>query len=120
MRVKNVVVSSSARAIPRGSSAPSSGGWASLGGRAILKKVTIPEILEQLRALPTRDRLRIVEQVVHEVAEAAALAQTPRTPGTPLEGLWSDVDDAEYEEFQRTLAELRARPARVVDASRDP
>src|SRR5215204_3281056 len=60
------------------------------------------EVLEQLRALPRQERLRIVEQVMHETepqkAENAADAAT---------GLWADVPDDEFDAFMKAVRELR-------------
>jgi hypothetical protein len=60
------------------------------------------ELLEQLRALPRQERLRVVEQVMHEIepqkAENAADAAT---------GLWADVPDDEFDAFMKAVRELR-------------
>ncbi len=61
------------------------------------------KILAELRELPPGDRLRIVEQVVHEVA--SEVAGTPRTSSGPI---WADESDAEFDAFQSAVQRLRA------------
>ena len=55
------------------------------------------QILEELRALPPAERLRVVEQVVHEVAREVKLA--PPVVHTRL--IWADETDAEFDAFQK-------------------
>jgi ABC-type uncharacterized transport system substrate-binding protein len=63
------------------------------------------QILEQLRALAPAERLRVVEQVVHEVAREV-------TPARPVvqqaDAIWAGETDAELDAFQKVLQELRA------------
>jgi hypothetical protein len=49
------------------------------------------ELLAAIRTLPPEDRLRLVEQVIHEVADAQA-SQTHPEPGT-LIGLFGDCPE---------------------------
>jgi hypothetical protein len=60
------------------------------------------DILHQLRALPPAERLRVVEQVVREVAAEV----TPR-PGATT-SIWTDESDAEFEAFRTTVQRLRS------------
>lgn len=71
--------------------------------RSTAMALTADEILEHVRALPPRERLKLVERVVHEVVEAAS------PPGlmTDQPPLWADVPDDEFEAFQETLARNR-------------
>jgi hypothetical protein len=63
------------------------------------------QILEELRALPAAERLRVVEQVVHEVAREV----TPAPPVVEAVGaIWADETDAEFDAFQKIVQELRA------------
>ena len=63
------------------------------------------QILKEIRALPPDERLRVVEQVVHEVAQEV----TPTTPVASLaEAIWGDETDTDFEAFQRVVRELRA------------
>jgi hypothetical protein len=63
------------------------------------------QILEELRALPPAERLRVAEQVVHEVAREV-------TPAPPVvqhaAAIWADETDAEFDAFQKVVQELRA------------
>ena len=68
------------------------------------------QILLELRALPAAERLRVVEQVVHEVTrEATGVAPTRTT-----EAIWANESDADFEAFQRVTRELRAGDAPMV------
>jgi hypothetical protein len=71
--------------------------------RSTAMALTADEILEHVRALPPRERLKLVERVVHEAAEAA---ERPAllTDGPPL---WEDVSDEEFEKFQENLRKNR-------------
>jgi hypothetical protein len=62
--------------------------------------MTADDILEQVRALPESERRRLVERIVHEVAE-------PR-PRPPVKPPLADMSDEEFDEFQAVLAEARA------------
>jgi len=65
--------------------------------------MTADDIMEQIRALPERERLRLVERVVHEVVE-----QQPVTPTVArTDALWADVSDDEYAAFEAALREVR-------------
>jgi hypothetical protein len=61
------------------------------------------KILEQLRALPPAERLRVVEQVVHEVAAEVG----PQVVG-PAEFIWSDETEADFDAFVARLQQLRS------------
>jgi hypothetical protein len=65
--------------------------------------VTAQNILEQLRTLPAADRLRVVEQVVHDIASevAAPHAVAPSA-------IWADESESDFQVFQSTLERLRA------------
>jgi hypothetical protein len=76
-------------------------------------RLTAEEILEHLRALPPRERLRVVERTVHEVAQ-----ETPGPESAPPLGddaIWADVDDEQYEAFLRALTAARAEPWRGAE-----
>lgn len=65
--------------------------------------LTAEDVLAHFRSLPQHERLKLVERVVHEAAEAAA--QPARvTDGPPL---WEDLSDEEFAEFQETLRKNR-------------
>jgi hypothetical protein len=72
--------------------------------------MTADEILELVRALPARERLKLVERVVHEVAE-----QTPAPPPVAApqsDAIWADVDDDEFDAFMQSIQRARAEPWR--------
>ena len=62
--------------------------------------MTADDIMEQVRALPERERLRLVERIVHEVVE-----QRPSTPAKPT---LADMTDEEFQQFQDTIQHARA------------
>jgi hypothetical protein len=63
------------------------------------------QILEELRALPAAERLRVVEQVVHEVAREV----TPVAPPVhSTDAIWANESDADFDAFQSVVQELRA------------
>ena len=64
--------------------------------------VTAQNILEQLRTLPAADRLRVVEQVVHEVTAGATNEHV-----TSLSAIWADESEADFQAFQSTMEHLR-------------
>ena len=64
--------------------------------------VTAQNILEQLRMLPPADRLRVVEQVVHEVT-AEAITEHVTSPSA----IWADESEADFQAFQSTMEHLR-------------
>src|SRR5437764_459701 len=63
--------------------------------RSVTVVAKAEQILEQLRALPPAERLRVVEQVVHEVAAEVGPQQV-----SPVESIWSDESDADFEAFR--------------------
>ncbi len=64
--------------------------------------MTIQEILAFVRSLPPRERLRVVERIMHEVAEADSPA-SPAQATAP----WADASDDEFEAFLATVASAR-------------
>ncbi len=67
--------------------------------------MTIQEILAFVRSLPPRERLRVVERIMHEVAEA----DSPASPASPAQATapWADASDDEFEAFLATVASAR-------------
>lgn len=62
------------------------------------------QILEELRALPAAERLRVVEQVVHEVAREV----TPAAPPVQATGaIWATESDADFDTFRSVVQALR-------------
>jgi len=64
--------------------------------------VTAQNILAQLRTLPPADRLRVVEQVVHEVT-AEAITEHVTSPSA----IWADESEADFQAFQAAVKRLR-------------
>ncbi|HJX65436.1 MAG TPA: hypothetical protein VJ860_15955 [Polyangia bacterium] len=65
--------------------------------------VTAQNILEQLRTLPAADRLRVVEQVVHDMASEVT-TQRAAAPSA----IWADESESDFQAFQSALERLRA------------
>ena len=78
-------------------------------GYASVVAMTADEILELVRALPARERLKLVERVVHEVVE-----ETPAPPAVApqSDAIWADVDDDEFDAFMQSIRRARAEPWR--------
>ena len=66
------------------------------------------QILQELRALPAAERLRVVEQVVHEVAREVTPAPPPAQTTTAI---WANESDADFKAFQSVVQALRADDA---------
>jgi hypothetical protein len=64
--------------------------------------LTAEQILEQLRALSTAERLRVAEQIVREAADEA----TPDATAAAMP-IWSDESDDDFDAFQTGLNQLR-------------
>ena len=71
-----------------------------------MQQATVPltagQILEQLRAPSTAERLRVAEQIVREAADEA----TPDAAATATP-IWSDESDHDFDAFQTALKQLR-------------
>ena len=65
--------------------------------------LTAQSILEQIRTLPRADRLRVVEQVVHDMASEVT-APHVAAPSA----IWADESESDFQAFQSTLERLRA------------
>ncbi len=65
--------------------------------------VTAEEILELVRQLPPRERLKVVERVVHELLEAESKPAllTDKPP------IYDDLSDEEFEDFLETIQRNR-------------
>ena len=78
--------------------------------------MTADQILDQIRALTTAERLHVVERIVHEIATDA----TPQ-PAEIAASIWNDETDAEFEAFQTSVQQLRADDVwRIGDAKDAP
>ncbi len=72
--------------------------------------VTAEEILELVRQLPPRERLKVVERI-HEVAETEGASPPQEKPRAQLvtEGppIYEDLTDEEFEDFMETVRRNR-------------
>jgi hypothetical protein len=77
---------------------------------------TVEAVVEEVRSLPVPDRLRLVERIVHEIAEASAGPAPPRTPKASLVGWLADEPEV-ADRLGELMAEVRAqgRPREVED-----
>lgn len=68
------------------------------------------QIFQAIRVLPVRERLRIVERVVHDIADAPAAEPAPSPPAEApsLLGLFADEPEL-IDEVCRTAMEARRR-----------
>jgi hypothetical protein len=74
--------------------------------------MTADDIMEQVRALPERERLRLVERIQREVVE-----QKPAAPAQAAgnDAHWADVSDDEFDAFMQAIRTSRAEPWRSVE-----
>ncbi|WP_437764750.1 hypothetical protein WMF27_33655 [Sorangium sp. So ce281] len=71
---------------------------------------TVDELVEEVRSFPVADRLRLVERIVHEIANASAdqrEASLPRPKVSPLGWLADDPELAD--QLEKLTADARAR-----------
>ena len=71
------------------------------------------QIFQAIRTLPVQDRLRLVERVVHDLADVSA--EAPRSVPEPASLLWLFADEPELvDEVCQLAMEARKRdPLRV-------
>jgi hypothetical protein len=71
---------------------------------------TMGELVEEVRSFPVVDRLRLVEQIVHEIADASAGKREapPRHPKISPVG-WLADDPELADELEKLAADARAR-----------
>jgi hypothetical protein len=79
--------------------------------------MTADDILEHIRALPERERLRLVERVVHEVVEQKSSpgSDAASPPSERSNGHWADVSDEEFDAFMKAIRASRSEPWRTVE-----
>jgi hypothetical protein len=69
---------------------------------------TLEAVVEEVRSLPIPDRLRLVEQIVHEIAEASAgVASAPPPKVSPAGWLADEPELAD--QLEKLMAEVRAQ-----------
>ena len=69
---------------------------------------TLEAVVEEVRSLPVADQLRIVEWIVHEIAEASAGA-TPLPPPKVSPIGWLADEPELADELEKLTAEIRGR-----------
>jgi hypothetical protein len=78
--------------------------------------MTFQQIYEAISALPLRERLRLVERVVHDAVEPHKdVPESRNAKGSPLDGLFSDIPDLVEEVFAEAYGERRTRRLRTSD-----
>lgn len=77
---------------------------------------TLEAIVEEVRALPVPVRLRLVERIVHEIAESPAPTQPARPKVSPVGWLADEPELAD--QLEQHLLDVRAR-GRVRGAEDD-
>jgi hypothetical protein len=65
-------------------------------------------VVEEVRSLPVQDRLRLVERIVHEIAETSPVATPPARPKVSPVGWLADEPEL-ADQFEQLMAEVRAR-----------
>lgn len=69
---------------------------------------TLDAVVEEVRSFPVPDRLRLVERIVHEIAEASAgAAPTSRPKVSPVGWLADEPELAD--QLEELMADVRAR-----------
>lgn len=69
---------------------------------------TLEAVVEEVRSFSVPDRLRLVERIVHEIAEAASSAAPPPRPKVSPAGWLADEPEL-ADQLETLTAEIRAR-----------
>jgi hypothetical protein len=71
---------------------------------------TVEELVEEVRSFPVADRLRLVERIVHELADASAREPAAAPPRPKLSPIGWLADEPELaDQLEKLTAEARAR-----------
>jgi hypothetical protein len=71
---------------------------------------TMEELVEEVRSFPLVDRLRLVERIVREIADASAGKREVSPPRPKISPVGWLADDPELaDELEKLMAEARAR-----------
>ncbi|AUX25483.1 hypothetical protein SOCEGT47_060300 [Sorangium cellulosum] len=71
---------------------------------------TVEELVQEVRSFPVADRLRLVERIVHELADASSGAREASPPGPKVSPLGWLADDPELaDQLEKLTAGARAR-----------
>jgi hypothetical protein len=76
--------------------------------------MTVKQIYEAIRTLPVPERLRLVELVVHDVAEEAGEGRATTEQGK-LDGLFADEPELIDQVCETALREREVRRLRVAN-----
>jgi hypothetical protein len=80
---------------------------------------SLEALVEEVRSLPVPERLRLVERIVHELAEVPAVEPAPRTKVSPLGWLADEPELAD--QLEKLMLDVRARGrARGPEDDEDP
>ena len=74
---------------------------------------TPEQVYEALRALPERERLRVIERVIRDLANKHSGAD--QSPGRSFIGLWGDEPEAVDEMVEGLMRARARRPLRLPD-----
>lgn len=78
--------------------------------------MTFQQIYEAISALPLRERLRLVERVVHDAVESPKdLPEERIAKGSPLDGVFSDIPDLVEEVCAEAYRERSTRRLRTTN-----
>ncbi len=78
--------------------------------------MTFQQIYEAISSLPLKERLRLVERVVHDAVEPAKNSPDKRAAkGSPLDGLFSDIPDQMEEICAEAYRDRATRRLRTSD-----
>ncbi len=69
---------------------------------------TVDAVVEEVRSFPVPDRLRLVERIVHEIAEASVAAAPPLRPKISPVGWLADEPEL-ADQLEKLTTEIRAR-----------
>lgn len=88
----------------------------SAGRRYTLNVFTANDLYRELLELPEQERLRLVERVIHDLADAAKsrAASRPALSGASVIGLWADEARLVDEMIDAALGERESRRLRMT------
>ncbi len=69
---------------------------------------TLEAVVEEVRSFPVPDRLRLVERIVHEIAESAASTTPPARPKVSPAGWLADEPEL-ADQLEELTADIRGR-----------
>jgi hypothetical protein len=82
-------------------------------GRYSGSVTTAEQVYEALRSLPEAERLRLVERIIHDLADAARQRTAEPPQAASLVGLWEDEPEVVEEMVEDTLRGREGRRLRT-------